>query len=217
MKPEIEEQWRLIKSSHPNAVAFIRSQDIYFALGSDVETIKQELGVRCFGTTIGFNSDEAWYYMRQLAKAGHAVFRGESSGVWPVSPNGRGREPKRPEGSFVAVDVRRLFHPSGLLRMRVEEERHSVLVELLGRSDYRGLREYGELYVFEAFGGYDVDWELTTMLPSRALQLARAALDCGAKLPCRLVLPRAWRGRRRQRATIPPKPSTFGQLKMDLD
>jgi hypothetical protein len=35
------------------------------------------------------------------------------------------------------------------------------------RDDLRGLREHGELYVFEFDGGHEIDWDLSSLLPSR--------------------------------------------------
>jgi hypothetical protein len=216
MDAETLKRWHAAKESHSNAVVFLRSRELYFVLASDVDVVKTRLGIRCFGPTIGFPPEEAWHYMKQLARSGCTVLRAESSGIWPVSPNGRRSEPPRPRGTFLAVDVRTIFESAGLLRMRLDIERYATFIELLARSDFRGLREYGELYVFQVIGGYDVDWELTTMLPSRAMLLARAALDTNTKLPCRLVLPRAWRGRRKRKKIVPQRPSVLGQMRMDL-
>jgi hypothetical protein len=218
MNKEIIESWRLVKESNPNAVLFVRFRDIYYLMGSDVDKVKFELGIRCFGTTVGFPSNEAWYYMRQLAKKPLPVLRVESSGVWPVSPNGIGPEPKRPRGTFIALDPRLLFDADDLARLRLEDHLYMALVDPVKRHDYKALREYGELYVFEVFGGYDIDWELTTMLPSRAVHLARAALETGSKLPCRLVPPKAWRGRRKKkRDPQPPQPpKNFGQMRLEF-
>jgi hypothetical protein len=216
MKAETLQRWHSAKESQPHAVVFLRSDELYFVLGNDVEIVKDKLGIRCFGSTIGFSPEEGWHYMKQLARSGCTVLRAERSGSSQVSPNGRGPEPPRPRGTFIAVDVRTIFEAAGLLRVRLDEPRYLTFVEMLERNDLRSLREYGELYVFEVFGGYDVDWELTTMLPSRAMQLARAALDTGSKIPCRLVLPRAWRGKRKRRMVVPPKRHSLGQMRMDL-
>ena len=66
---------------------------------------------------------------------------------------------------------------------------HRCLHELLARDDLRGLREHGELYVFEFDGGYEIDWDLSSLLPSRAVILGRAAHDTRQKIPCRMSYP----------------------------
>ncbi len=197
MEPEIDELWCIAKESHPGAVVFTRSRDIYFLRGADVETVTREFGIRCFGTTIGFDTDEAWYYMRQLADRGHVVLRAERGRVTEVSPNGHRPEIRRPRGQFLALDPRLLFGSSALARAKAHETVYDNLRELIARNDQRALREYGELYVFEVDGWYEIDWELSTVLPSRALLIARVASDLGEKVACRLVLPKAWRGKRK--------------------
>ena len=96
---------------------------------------------------------------------------------------------------------------------------HRCLHELLARDDLRGLREHGELYVFEFDGGHEIDWDLSSLLPSRAVILGRAAHDTRQKIPCRIVLPRAWRGRSKRRRENEPKPqpAKLGQLRLNLD
>ena len=68
-------------------------------------------------------------------------------------------------------------------------------------------------------GGYEIDWELSSMLPSRAFILGRAAFDTRQKIPCQLVLPRAWRGRskRRKEKEPRPQPAQLGQMRLKLD
>ena len=218
MEAEIEELWSVTKESHPGAVVFAQSGDFYFVRGGDVETVKRELGVRCFGTTIGFDVEQGWHYMKQLAQRGHAVMRVGRTGVRAISANGQHPAVRRPRGQFIALDPGLLFSISGLQRVRTDQRAYEVLHDLLVRDDLRGLRDHGELYVFEFDGDYEIDWELSSMLPSRALILGRAALNTGQKIPCRLVLPRAWRGRRKRRSrqTVKPQPAQLGQMRFDL-
>jgi hypothetical protein len=218
MEPEIETMWNLAKESRPDAVVFVRTDDVYFLRGADVDTIKEQFGLRCFGTTIGLDTEEAWYYMHQLADRGHAVLRVERGGVAVVSPNGRRPEIRRPRGDFLALDPRALFDASAMARVKEHETLYTTIRDLVARDDQRGLREYGELYVFEVDGWYEIDWELSTILPSRALLIARIAKDIGEKIPCRLVLPKAWRGKRKgKRDRQPPQqPKNFGQMRLEL-
>jgi hypothetical protein len=219
MEPEIEKSWRLAKESRPGAVAFVRSGDIYFLRGDDVETIRREFGIRCFGDTVGFDPHEAWSMMRQLAQGGRTVLRVERTGVREVPPDGHKPRIRRPRGQFIALDPALLFDTAPLMRMKVEQRPYEVFCDLLSRNDLRGLRDHGEIYVFEFDGIYEVDWELTSMLPSRAFMLARAALDTGEKMPCRLVLPRAWRNRRKRRKkekVHQPQPVELGQMRLNL-
>jgi hypothetical protein len=219
MEPEIEQLWNLTKESHPDAVVFLRTGDLYFLRGADVETVKDEFGIRCFGTSVGFDTEQSWYFMRELAKRGHAVLRAERSGVRPVSANGHRPQTRPPRGRFIALEPALLFEVSGLSRMRPEERPYEVFCDLLVRNDMRGLREHGELYVFEFDNSYEIDWELSSMLPSRAFILGRAALDTKQKVPCRLVLPRAWRGRSKRKLDKlqRPQPVQFGQMPFKFD
>ena len=214
----MERMWNAAKESRPDAVVFVRTGDVYFLQGADVETIKEQFGIRCFGTTIGFDTEEAWYYMRQLVDRGHAVLRAERDRVAEVSPNGHRPQVRRPRGQFLALDPRALFGVSKFAKVNTVEPVYDTIRGLLSRNDLRGLRDYGELYVFEVDGWYEIDWELSTVLPSRALIIARAASDVGEKVPCRLVLPKAWRGKRKgKRDRQPPQPpKNFGQMRLEL-
>jgi hypothetical protein len=218
MEPEIENSWNQAKESRPEAVVFIRIGDVYFLRGDDVETVKQQFGIRCFGETVGFDIEDAWYYMHQLADRGQAVLRVERSGAVEVPANGHRPQVRRPRGDFLALDPRALFDSSAMARVKEHETVYATIKELVARNDQRRLREYGELYVFEVDGDYEIDWELSTILPSRALLIARIASELGEKIPCRLVLPKAWRGRRKvKRDRQPPQPpKNFGQMRLGL-
>lgn len=218
MDVEIEKLWKVTKEGRPDAVVFAQSGDCYFVRGGDVETVKQEFGVRCFGTTIGFDIEQGWYFMKQLAQRGHSVLRVGQAGVRDVSANGQHPTVRRPRGEFIALDPALLFSLSSLQRIKTDQRGYEVMHDLIARDDLRGLREHGELYVFEFAGGYEIDWELSSMLPSRAFILGRAALDTRQKIPCRLVLPRAWRNRKKRRSTqkLKLQPAQLGQMRFDL-
>jgi hypothetical protein len=218
MEPEMERMWSLAKESRPDAVVFVRIGDVYFLRGDDVETVKQRFGIRCFGETVGFDIADAWYYMHQLADRGQAVLRVERSGAVEVPPNGHRPQVRRPRGDFLALDPRALFDSSAMARVKEHETVYATIKELVARNDQRRLREYGELYVFEVDGWYEIDWELSTILPSRALLIARIANDIGEKIPCRLVLPKAWRGKRKGKGDRrpPQPPKNFGQMRLEL-
>src|ERR1700674_4777239 len=129
MEPEIEQLWSLTKESRPDAVVFARTGDCYYLRGDDVETVKREFGVRCFGTTIGFDPEQAWYFMRELAQRGHPVLRAERGGVREVSPNGHDPEVRRPRGQFIALDPGLLFDASGLVRIKPDQRAYEVFHE----------------------------------------------------------------------------------------
>ncbi len=222
MESEAEKSWSLAKESCPTALVFTRSSDIYYLRGSDVEIVKSEFGIRCFGSSVGFDTEQAWYYMRKLVERGHAVLRVERGEIRPVVPrNGNSPRAPRPRGRFIAIDPRLVFDASTLQRVKAEPEYlYEQFRDLLLRNDLRRLRDHGELYVFEFDGWYEVDWELTTFLPSRLRLLARAASDTNEKLPCRLVLPKAWRGRKKRQSHDnhqPSQPAKVGQLTFKLD
>jgi hypothetical protein len=218
MRQEIDGSWSLAKESYPDALVFVRIGDAYFVRGADVQVIKERLGIRCFGDVVGFDIEDAWHYMRVLADRGYTVLRAERDALVPVSPNGHQSSVPRPRGRFIAVDGGLLFEHSALARIREHETVVETVRDLIARNDHRGLREYGELYVFEFDGGYEIDWELSTIPPSRALLIAKIASELGEKIQCRLVLPKAWRGRRKQRRDhrTPQPPKNFGQMRLEL-
>jgi hypothetical protein len=216
MKEEIVDRWRLAKESRPDAIVFARNGDLYYLLGNDVESMKQDFGLRCFGDVLGLEAHEAWYYMRQFVQRGRSVIRAERSGASEVLPEAKTRAP-RPRGRFIALEPRLVFEGMGLAKLRADDPLYERFRELLVRNDRRGISEHGEIYVFEFDGAYEVDWDLSTMLPSRVLMLARVAMDIREKIPCRLVLPRAWRGRRRRpRPRDQSEPAAFGQMRLEF-
>ena len=74
--------------------------------------------------------------------------------------------------------------------------------------------------MFPVYDWYEIDRELSTMLLSRAMLLAKAALVTNQKVPCRLVRPKPWRDRSEERRNgHAPEPSQtqVGQLQLKFD
>lgn len=69
--------------------------------------------------------------------------------------------------------------------------------------------------MYQVAAWYEVDAELSSMLETHALLLAKAAIATGSKLPCKVVEPRPRRNRRTGRAAAAtptePPPAHLGQ------
>jgi hypothetical protein len=219
-KGEIEEEWRRLRESYQDCVLFFRVDGLYFVRGQDVQTVAAELGLKCAGQSVGFDEDAARLYMRLLAKKGMKVADAAEGGVRLVQPrevSSRQQTKQQPKRKFIALDPLLFFGPDKLRSRGVEAwlrrprnaVRYSRFREMIAADDWKRLREYGELYAFEAGRWYDIDWYLTTFSPSDILLLARAALDKQRKLHCWLVKPKAWRERSRRRTDdrVEPTPS----------
>lgn len=82
------------------------------------------------------------------------------------------------------------------------------------------LKDFGTIYVYQVDQDtYEIDWELTTMMPGAFEAVALAAHLSGQMLPCRLVLPKPKRGKEQNRPRLLlsfREPVTFGQLRMAI-
>ena len=224
MEPGIEERWRLVKASYPGAVVFHEVEDVFFVKGQDADIVRRTFGLRCGDSWVGFDTDLAMTYMRELARHGHYVLRVSNGGVIPVRPR-RDRQAElqrqRAKSKFIALDPWLLFDRGPLERLQVQNaELFADFQELLGTGRNRALKEHGELYVFAVHDCYEIDRELSTMLLSRAMLLAKAALITNQKVPCRLVRPKPWRDRseaRRSGHAPEPSQTQVGQLQLKFE
>jgi hypothetical protein len=231
---EIEEPWRAVKESYPDAVVFHEGRGLFVVKGRDVEVLSREFGIESGSTWFGFDDCQALGYMTELAKRGYAVVSvssGRVSHVKPPADRRRRIQRQRAEGRFLAVEPTLLFDRREIervtsgrwLRQRGYEELLGSFERWLQGGDWHSLRDYGEVYVYPVGDWYEVDLELTSMLEGHVLLLAKAALATERKLPCHVVEPQRRRNghrSRRSRQTVAQDSQTprLGQLSFgDLD
>lgn len=233
MNGEIVEQWQIVKDSYPEAVVFFETDGLFFVGGADIDIIKKEFSIKCSGW-VGFDFGQGRAYMQELVKRGLAVVRAGPDYVKEIHPPPDRRKElhqQRRKGKFLAIDPALLFDTETLqglsndrwLRRLHYEELFEQFKRCLVAGDNKGLHEYGELYVYEVDGWYELDKELTSMRLSHTLVLARAAVASACKLPCQVVQPRAWRGKTSQRRSARQTASAptgqtivLGQMAFDL-
>ena len=207
---DTEEHWRAVKESYPDSIVFYEADGLFVVRGHDTELLAQEFGIKPASAWLGFNEDGAWGYMMGLVNRGYAVVRASAHRVSPVRPpTDRKKEIRRQQakGRFLAVEPTLVFDRSEIeratkdrwLRKRGYEELFETFKRCLQVGDWRSLRDYGELFVYQVGDWYEVDLELTCMLQAHALLLAKAALATGCMLPCRIVEPKCRRQRQRRR------------------
>ena len=231
---EIEEPWRAVKESYPDAVVFHEVRGLFVVKGRDVEVLSREFGIESGSTWLGFDDCQALGYMTELAKRGYHVVRasaGQVSHVRPPLDRRREIQRQRANGRFLAVEPTLLFDQREIerttsarwLKQRAYEELLGSFERWLRGGDWRSLRDYGEVYVYPVGDWYEVDLELTSMLEGHVLLLAKAALTTERKLPCHVVEPHCRRNGHRSRRSNPtatqdsPTPR-LGQLSFgDLD
>lgn len=228
---EADEHWKAVKESYPDAVVFHEVRGIFIVKGRDAELLSKEFGIDSTSTWYGFDVGEAFCYMTELAKRGYAVVRASNGGVSHVKPPTDRRKEiqrQRAKGRFLAVEPTLLFDRRELervahdkwLRQRGYKEPFENFRRWLQIGDWRSLRDYGELYVYQVGDWYELDLELTSMLEGHVLLLAKAALATGCKLPCRVVDPRPRRQRKAGQKSPQLSPTTekalpLGQLSFD--
>ena len=211
---EDEERWKAVKESYREAVIFYKADGLVIVGGSDVEVLRKELGIRAAGAWLGFDGEQADAYMVELVRRGYEVARASPRYVWPVKPPTDRRKEiqrQRRQGKFLAVEPTLLFDRTYIeraandkwLQKRGYEELFDRFRHRLNNDDLKALAEYGELFVYQVGDWYEIDHELTSMLSSHVLLLAKAALATGRKLPCRVVEPRSWRQRKSPKRVLP--------------
>jgi hypothetical protein len=226
----IEEHWNTVKESYPDAVIFHEADGIFIVRGRDMDVLAEEFRVEPGNRWCGFDAGQAWGYMSELAQRGYSVVRASNGRVSQVEPPAdRTKElgRQRKKGTFLAIEPRLLFEEQGIARAtserwvkgRAYERLSEQFKTWLRESDWRSLRAFGELYIYQVGDWYELDEELTSMLDNHVLLLAKAAFETGSKLPCKFVEPKCKRERRTTRRTqaVAPveQPQRLGQLGFD--
>ncbi|HXG36619.1 MAG TPA: hypothetical protein VNL15_06600 [Dehalococcoidia bacterium] len=221
---DAEQEWRAAKESYPQAIVFHQMDGLVIVRGRDTEVLARECRIQTSSGYLGFEEELALAYMSALLAKGYTVVKLAGGRVIPFEKReNRQREIQRQRGrsEFLAVDPALVLERSDIERASgklVRDLRHQQLVkefrQHLERGDMRPLKEYGEIYIYPFADWYEVDWELTSMIPNHVLLLAKAALEAGCKLPCRLVQPKSRRALRtvRRRPKVIEQPKRLGQL-----
>jgi hypothetical protein len=225
---ETEQQWHVVKESYPDAVAFHEWHGLFFVRGPDLDVLATEFGIESSSPWCGFDQGQAHRYMSQLAASGYTVVRANNGNVTFVMPPPDKRkeiERQRKRGRFLAIEPLLLFSEGDILhatndRWLTKHSYHGLLdsfKDWLRSADNRSLKQYGELYAYPVADWYEVDDELTSMLESHVLLLAKAAFATGSKLPCKVVEPRPRRNRSGKTGThksaAAPEPTALGQAR----
>ena len=208
---ETEEHWRTVKESYPDSIVFYEAKGLFVVRGRDVEVLAKEFGIKSGSAWLGFDEDGAWAYMIALVNRGYAVVRASAQRVSRLrQPTDKWKEIRRQraQGRLLAVEPTLVFDRGEIerettdrwLQKRGHEELFQSFKSCLQVGDWRSLRDYGELFVYQVGDWYEVDWELTSMVEGHALLVAKAAIATGCKLPCRLVEPKCRRQRQRSRS-----------------
>lgn len=227
---EIEPNWRIVKESYPDAIVFHEASGLYVVRGGDTAILAKEFGIESASPWCGFDEGQAAGYMHELVARGYAVVRATDSGAALVqAPRERRSEliRQRAKGRFRLVNPSLIFETNEIEHATGETwmKRHGYdgLFErfrsALTGEDWRSLASYGEVFVYQVADWYEVDNELTSMLESHVLVLAKAAMATGGRLPCKLVLPRCRRNRstRNGGRPVPTEqlPTRLGQMRFD--
>lgn len=224
---EIEQSWQAVKESYPESVVFHEMHGLYIVKGGDMETLTKEFGIHSASPWYGFPEEQTTCYMQQLVERGYSVVVSDVNGASPVrlaaGQNGDIRR-QRAKGKYLAIEPCLLFDRSTIEAVAtdrwVKRRGYEALLErfkscLLG-ADQGSLREFGDIFVYQVGNWYELDKELTSMLDSHVLLLAKAAIATGSKMPCKLVEPRLRRERkRRQPARVEAEPIPLGQMRLD--
>ncbi len=216
---EAEGHWTTVKDSYPDAIVFQEVRGLFVVKGPDLEALAKEFGIRPGGTWMGFDRSQAWAYMTELVERGYNVVRASAGhACWVGNPADRRREiqRQRARGRFLALEPTLVFDALEVesndsntwLRRRGYEELFDKFKRWLQDGDWRSFGEYGELYVYQVGDWYEIDLELSSMLQSHALLLAKAAVATGCKMPCRVVEPKPRRQRKSSR-----RPSRSGPVR----
>jgi len=226
---EIEQHWQVVKESYPDAVVFLAYQDLFIVRGCDLQVLATEFGIQSASPWCGFDDNHAAGYMTDLAIRGYRVIRatdGSTSIVQPPTNRRKEIERQRRKGKFLAIDPTLLFGETEIdqatndkwLRRHAYDGLLDSFKESLRSGNGRALRPFGDLYVYQVGDWYELDFELTSMLESHVLLLAKAAIATNSKLPCRVVEPRCRRNRKHRASTTidsEPLPTRLGQVRFE--
>lgn len=219
------------RTGYPDAVVFHESRGIYVVQGRDVEVMAKEFGIESKTPIpwVGFDEGQAWAYMSELAGRGYSVVKATKDGASRIQPPADRRAEvvrQRKRSTFVSLEPHLVFDQAGIenatkdkwLKGRAYQRLYEMFKRWLRAHDWRPLRDFGELYVYQVADDlYEVEDELTSMQPGHILLLAKAAFATGSRLPCQVVEPKCRRernGNRRQPRRAPSSKKTLqlGQL-----
>jgi hypothetical protein len=228
---QIEQHWSIVKESYPEAVVFHEAAGLYVVRGGDTGVLEKEFGIEPGSHWYAFDDGQASVYMQQLVERGYSVVRATDGGAALVrAPREHRKEliKQRARGRFRLVNPSLIFETKEIERATgdawMKRHGYEALFEgfrsSLPSEDWRSIRSYGEVYVYQVADWYEVDHELTSMLDSHVLLLAKAALVTATLLPCKLVEPRCRRNRSARNGTrtgpTEPSPTRLGQMRFEL-
>jgi len=209
----------VIRESHPDAFVYLAVDGLFIVTGTEVRVLVEQFSIDSSSPWLAFDSAQAAIYIDELMKRGHKVVLARDGVAREVAPKPDRRDQHRPAGTHLAIDPLLLFERCDLNFAVRDEALFEDFKRWLRESRVRELEEFGRLYVFVFDRWYEVEPALTTMLPHHAKLLAKAALETGTKLPCRLVEPRPRRGHSHSRThaskLILAEQTPLGQLRFD--
>jgi hypothetical protein len=231
LEAQIEQHWRIVKESYPEAIVFHEADGLYLVRGGDTAVLEKEFRVGPGSHWYAFDDGQAAVYMQALVERGYSVVRALDGRAAIVRAPKDGRKEllrQRAKGRFRLVKPSLIFDTKEIERSTgkawMKRHGYETLFErfrsALTAEDWSSLRSYGEVYVYQVGDWYEVDYELSSMLDSHVLLLAKAALANGNKLPCKLVEPRCRRNRTARNGVRPvptePPPTRLGQMRFEL-
>jgi len=216
--------WTSVKESYPESLVFHEDGGLLVVRGRDVEVLAREFGIQTRGSWLGFDQEQGWGYISELVDRGYDVVKasaGRVSRVRRVPTVTAQLRRERARGKSVALEAGLVFDRAEVdrttsgawLRRRGYEELLGTFQRCLRSRDWRLLREYGELCVYQVGDWYEVDIQLSSMKRDHVWLLAKAALAFGCDLPCLLVPPRCRRSQARALAPLEMRP--LGQLSFE--
>jgi hypothetical protein len=172
-----EQHWQAVKESYPDAIVFHEADGFYIVRGHDLDVLAKEFRVGSSNRWCGFDAGQAWCYMSELAQRGYQVVRASNGSLVQVEPPAdrvKELQRQRRKATFLAIESRLLFEERDIARATSNRwlARHGYerLLEQfktwLREGDCRPLRSYGELYIYKVADWYELDEELTSMLPT---------------------------------------------------
>jgi hypothetical protein len=201
----------------------------YIVRGRDLDVLREELGVSTASPWWGFDEGPAVGYIQELIERGRKVVIATDHGVSQARlPVDRTKElrRRRKQAKYIAIEPRLLFDEKAIekatnerwLRDRAYQRILGLFQQWLREGDLRLLKGFGELYVYQVGDWFEVDHDLTTVLESHILLLAKAAFATSRKLPCKLIQPSVRRSRsNHHEARVMPavEATRLGQLRFD--
>jgi hypothetical protein len=226
-----ELHFQVIRESYKDAILFYEQDGMFFIQGQDAQVVCDTFRLQARGAWLGFDGSEAHLYMQELAKLGYRIVHGWDGHAELVTlkesqPLDLARQ--RVNSTLIAIEPSVLIDKADLDPYKnetwVRRYRYEALLEQfmtwLKGGDWRSLRGYGQIYIYQVAEWYELDRELTTMAPDHVRVLLTASLIAGRKFPCRLVRPKGRRQLRPIRQGRKPDQeqtqTRFGQLRLAL-